>query len=193
MIENIAVRLEKSCVGIAGAGGLGSNAAIALIRAGVQNIVIADYDNVEKSNLNRQYFFADQIGMSKVEALKINALRINSDCNIAAHHLKVTPENAVALFSGCDVIVEAFDNAAQKIMLIETLMEQLPHVPLVVGSGMGGWGRSNEIQCKQLENIVLCGDFETESDESHPPLAPRVGIVANMQANEVLRLLLEKM
>jgi sulfur carrier protein ThiS adenylyltransferase len=191
-MKNIENRLKKACVGIAGAGGLGSNAAIALIRAGVQNIVIADYDKVEESNLNRQYFFADQVGMPKVEALKTNALRINPNCNITTHYLKVTPDNIVALFSGCDVIVEAFDKADQKIMLIEVLMDQLPDVPLVVGSGMGGWGKSVDIQCKQLGNVVLCGDFETEADEAHPPLAPRVGIVANMQANEVLRLLLER-
>jgi sulfur carrier protein ThiS adenylyltransferase len=190
-MENISARLNEVSIGVAGAGGLGSNAAIALIRAGVQNIVIADYDNVEKSNLNRQYFFADQIGMPKVEALKINALRINPDCNITTHCVKITPDNAVELFSGCDLIIEALDNADQKIMLIETLMEQLPDLPIVAGSGMGGWGKSVEIQCKQLGNVVLCGDFETEVNEEHPPLAPRVGIVANMQANEALRILLE--
>jgi sulfur carrier protein ThiS adenylyltransferase len=153
--------------------------------------VIADFDSVEKSNLNRQYYFADQVGTPKVKSLKMNALRINPDCNITTHHLKVTPENVVELFSGCDVMIEAFDNADQKIMLIETLTEQLPNLPLVVGSGMGGWGRSNEIGCKQLGNVVICGDFETESNEAHPPLAPRVGIVANMQANETLRILLQ--
>jgi len=183
--------LEKSRVGVAGAGGLGSNAAMALVRAGVRNIVIADYDYVEKSNLNRQYFFADQIGMPKVEAFRTNALRVNSDCNITTHHLKVTTDNAVELFSGCDLIIEAFDKADQKIMLIETLMEQLPDIPLIAGSGLGGWGKSDEIRCKQLGNVVLCGDFETEADASNPPLAPRVGIVANMQANEALRMLLD--
>ena len=185
-MEDILSRLEKVRIGIAGAGGLGSNATMALIRAGVQNIVIADYDCVEKSNLNRQYFFADQIGMSKVEALKINALRVNPDCNITTHHLKITPDNAVALFSGCDVIIEAFDKADQKIMLIETLMKHLPNTPIVTGSGIGGWGKSGDIQCKRFGNIIQCGDFETETDETHPPLAPRVGIVANMQANEAL-------
>jgi sulfur carrier protein ThiS adenylyltransferase len=189
-MENINVKLANVCVGIAGAGGLGSNAAMALVRAGVKNIVISDYDYVEKSNLNRQYFFNDQIGMSKVEALKINALRVNPDCNIITHHVKVTPDNADELFFGCDVIIEAFDKADQKIMLIETLIEHLPNIPLIVGSGMGGWGKSEEIRCKQLGNIILCGDFETEADASNPPIAPRVGIVANMQANEALRVLL---
>jgi sulfur carrier protein ThiS adenylyltransferase len=192
-MENIFARLEKVCIGIAGAGGLGSNAAMALVRAGIRNIVIADYDRVEKSNLNRQYFFTDQVGMSKVEALKINALRVNPDCNIIMHHIKITSDNAVELFSGCDLVIEALDNADQKIMLIEILMEQLPDIPLVVGSGMGGWGQSGEIRCKQFGNVVLCGDFETEANESNPPLAPRVGIVANMQANEALRVLLEGM
>ena len=190
-MKDLSVLLKNACVGIAGAGGLGSNAAIALIRAGVQNIVIADYDHVEKSNLNRQYFFADQVGMLKVEALKVNALRVNPDCNITTYCVKVTPDNAVELFSNCDVIIEAFDKADQKIMLMEVIMEQLPNIPLIAGSGIGGWGQSDEIRCKKLGNVILCGDFETESDESNPPLAPRVGIVANMQANEALRVLLE--
>jgi sulfur carrier protein ThiS adenylyltransferase len=190
MIEDISARLKNSCVGIAGAGGLGSNAAIALVRAGVQNIVIADYDNVEKSNLNRQYYFADQIGMPKVAALKANALRINPDCNIVTHHLRVTPDNAVALFSACHVMLEALDHDDQKIMLIETFMEHLPAIPLIAGSGLGGWGRSNVLRCKQLGNLYLCGDLKTVADETHPPLAPRVGMVANMQANEALGVLL---
>jgi len=190
-MEDISTRLENVCVGIAGAGGLGSNAAMALIRAGVQNIIIADYDRVERSNLNRQYFFIDQVGMLKVEALKMNALRVNPDCNITTHCVKVTPDNAVTLFSGCDVIIEAFDQADQKIMLIETLIEKLPNIPIIIGSGMGGWGKSNKIKCKQVGNTILCGDFETEADSANPPLAPRVGIVANMQANETLRLMIE--
>jgi len=192
-MENISARLEKVCVGIAGAGGLGSNAAMALIRAGVRNIVIADYDYVEKSNLNRQYFFTDQIGILKVEALKINALRVNPDCSIKTHPVKVTPDNAVELFSNCDVIIEAFDKADQKIILIETLMEYLPNIPLIVGSGIGGWGKSDEIRRKRMGNIIICGDFETEANESSPPLSPRVGIVANMQANEALGMILSEL
>jgi sulfur carrier protein ThiS adenylyltransferase len=183
----------KNCrVGVAGCGGLGSNAAIALIRCGLGNVTIVDFDVIVESNLNRQYFFRDQIGLPKVDAFKTNALRINSSCNIETHCLRITPENVVSLFSNCNVIIEALDRAEEKIMLIESLIQKLPDIPIVVGSGLGGWGKTSEIRCKQMGNIVLCGDTTTDVGDGFPPLAPRVGIVANMQANETLRLLMEK-
>jgi len=57
--------LRTSVVGIAGAGGLGSNAAAALARAGVGRLIIADFDIVESTDLNRQYYFFDQIGQPR--------------------------------------------------------------------------------------------------------------------------------
>ena len=68
--------LENAKVGIAGAGGLGSNCAMHLVRAGVKKLVIADFDVVSESNLNRQFFFRDQLGRKKVDALAENLRRI---------------------------------------------------------------------------------------------------------------------
>lgn len=191
IMEDIGLKqLNRFCIGLAGAGGLGSNAAIALVRAGIEKIVIADFDRVEASNLNRQYFFTDQIGLPKVEALKENALRINRNISVETHFLRITPENAPMLFACCDLIIEAFDKAEEKIMLMETVTQHLPQIPLIMGSGISGWGRSNEIRCNRIGNIVICGDTDTEVGENAPPLAPRVGMVACMQANEALRILL---
>lgn len=183
-------RLKQFCIGIAGAGGLGSNAAVALARAGVKKLIIVDFDRVEESNLNRQYFFADQIGAPKVEALKENILRIYADVDLKTHFVKVTQDNFKELFGDCDLVIEAFDKAEEKIMLVEAMMQNFPEKPLIVGSGMAGWGKSGEIRMEQTGNIIICGDFVSEVDAAHPPMSPRVGMVANMQANEALRILL---
>ncbi len=80
--EKIKKKLLDSSVGIAGLGGLGSNAAIALARAGVGKLVLVDFDLIERDNLNRQYYFSDQIGRAKVDAIKGNINRINPNINV---------------------------------------------------------------------------------------------------------------
>lgn len=192
IFEEIKQNLKNYTVGIAGAGGLGSNCAVALARVGIGKIIIADFDIVSESNLNRQYFFFDQIGEKKVNALKNNILRINPNIEIEAHDIKLDTRKIQSLFSSCDVMVEAFDKADQKQMLIEAMLEKIPEMPLVIGSGMAGYGENNALKTKQSGNLFICGDGKSEIAENLPPLAPRVGIVANMQANVVLEILLNK-
>jgi sulfur carrier protein ThiS adenylyltransferase len=184
--------LKNYTVGIAGAGGLGSNCAVALSRVGIGKLIIADFDVIKESNLNRQYFFRDQLGEKKVSALKKNILRINPEAEIIIHDLKLNENNLVPIYKDCDIIVEAFDVAEMKQMIIETCMSKLPDKPLIIGSGIAGWGKSNEIRTRQSENLYICGDERAETSTQNPPLAPRVGIVANMQANTVLEILLNK-
>jgi sulfur carrier protein ThiS adenylyltransferase len=193
LYSEIKAHLSKFRVGIAGAGGLGSNCAVALARCGVGTLVIADFDVIEKINLNRQYYFSGQVGMLKTEALKENISHINPDVRVIIYHEKVDRRNASDIFSGCDVIVEAFDQAAMKEMLIETVQSEMPGIPVVVGSGMAGWGKTGEIRFRKIdETLYVCGDECTEVSEDLPPLAPRVGIVANMQANVVIELLMNR-
>ncbi|MDX9694638.1 MAG: sulfur carrier protein ThiS adenylyltransferase ThiF [Bacteroidales bacterium] len=191
-IEEIKNKLKNYTVGIAGAGGLGSNCAVALARVGIGKLVVADFDVVSESNLNRQYFFRDQIGIKKVDALKENINRINPEVKIEIHDIKLNEQNIVPLFKDCNIVVEAFDLAEMKKMLIETCITQLPNIPIVIGSGMAGFGDSNSIKVRRIENLYICGDEKTEVSDHNPPLAPRVGIVANMQANTVLEILLEE-
>ncbi len=122
--------LKKFRVGIAGAGGLGSNCAAALARTGMGTLVIADFDLVELSNLSRQYYFTDQIGMMKTTALKENLSRINPEVNVVIHEVKLDKKNIPFIFSGCNIIVEAFDKTEMKEMLIETVQKELPGIPL---------------------------------------------------------------
>jgi len=190
----IKVHLAKFRVGIAGAGGLGSNCAVALARSGIGTLVISDFDLIEEANLNRQFYFADQIGMKKTLALSENIKRTGSSTRIIANQIELNPENVPRIFSGCDVIVEAFDRADMKEMIIETVLTKMPGIPLVIGSGMAGWGKNEFVKCRKIDDqLFVCGDETTEASEDLPPMAPRVGIVANMQANTVIDILMNKL
>ena len=189
-IEN---HLKKFRVGIAGAGGLGSNCAVALARTGVGTLIIADFDKVEILNLSRQFYFVSQIGMMKTEALKENLTSIRSEINVIIHTVKLNRENIPLIYSGCHIIVEAFDSTDMKEMLIETVQSRLPGIPLIVGSGMAGWGDTEILKVRKIdETLYVCGDELSEASDDQPVLAPRVGIVANMQANIVIEILMKK-
>ena len=191
--SKIKQKLSKYKIGIAGAGGLGSNCAVSLVRSGINNLVIGDFDIVSESNLNRQFYFRNQVGQKKVEALAENLYRINSDLQLQLIDKKLKPADIVNFFTDCDIIVEAFDDKVQKQMLIETVLEKMPEKPLVIGTGMAGWGDNNSIRTEKFDNIYICGDQISEISDELPPIGPRVGVVANMQANQVLEILLGKM
>ncbi len=181
--------LARARVGIAGAGGLGSNCAQHLVRAGVCHLVVADFDVVGASNLNRQFFFRDQIGRKKVEALRENLLRIDPEADVRAVDARLDAASARALFADCDVVVEALDAVAAKTMLLGALLPL--GTALVTASGIAGWGRSNALRVRRLgARVVAVGDETTGVDNATPPVSPRVGIAAAQQANAVLALLL---
>lgn len=184
-------RVKRATVGIAGVGGLGSAVAIALARTGVGTLIIADFDLVEPSNLNRQQYFIDQLGIPKVYALRDTLGRVNPHVHVAACHLRLTPGNVAEVFGAVDVLVEAFDRADQKAMLTETFTARFPDKPLVAGSGMAGYGPANNVITRRsFGNLYLCGDGSTAAAPGVGLMAPRVGVAAHHQANAVLRLLL---
>jgi sulfur carrier protein ThiS adenylyltransferase len=190
--SEIKTHLRKFRVGIAGAGGLGSNCAVSLAKCGVGTLVIADFDIIEESNLNRQYYFTDQIGMLKTVALKENIFRINPDVFVIIHQKRLDSHNIPEIFSGCNIIVEAFDRPEMKQMIIETVQLKMPGIPLVAGSGLAGWGKSETIRYRKIDDtLYICGDESTEASEELPTMAPRVGMVANMQANVVVEILMK--
>jgi sulfur carrier protein ThiS adenylyltransferase len=191
--KEIRDHLSRFRVGIAGAGGLGSNCAVALARSGVGTIVVSDFDIIEPANLNRQYFFTSQVGMPKSSALKENIGRINPDVTVLAHTEKLNASNIPLIFKGCDVIVEAFDSDAMKEMIIETVQIKMPGIPIIVGSGLAGWGQNDAIRFHRIDDtLFICGDESTVAGDDLPPMAPRVGMVANMQANTVIEILMKK-
>jgi len=181
--------LRRSSVGIAGAGGLGSNVAVALARAGVGRLVIADFDRIEPSNLNRQQFFLDQVGERKVVALRENLLAVNPYSLYEIHDVRINRRNAATIFARVDVLVEAFDKAAAKEMLIEASLARFPGRPIVAASGLAGYGRNPKIHARRLGNLYVCGDESSQCPKGISPMAPRVALVAAMQANLVVELL----
>ena len=181
---------SRAKVGIAGAGGLGSNCAVALARAGVRRLVIADFDKVSAQNLDRQYYFIPQVGNYKVDALAATLALIDSEVEVSAHRLRLDPASARALYKGCDVIVEALDEAEAKAMFIETCLEAFPETHIVAASGLAGLGHFESIKILHRGMLHICGDFENEVSSESPPVSTRVAIIANLEADIVLDLLL---
>jgi sulfur carrier protein ThiS adenylyltransferase len=184
-------KVKRASVGIAGLGGLGSAVAVALARTGVGRLVLADFDVVEPSNLNRQQFFIDQIGRPKTEALAENLRRINPYVALETLAVRLTPENIPTIFGDVDVLVEAFDRADQKAMLLDAFVAAWPNRPLVMASGLAGHGPGGTIGVRRLgRNVHIVGDGASAAEPGRGLMAPRVGIAAHLQANTVLRLLL---
>ena len=181
--------LEKAKIGVAGLGGLGSNVLCHLVRAGIRRFVAADFDVVSESNLNRQFFFADQVGRKKTDALAENLRRIVPDAELDFRDLRLTAENTPEVFAGCDVVVEAFDKADAKTMLIGALAES--GIPVVAASGLAGFGKSNDIRVRKAgKALYLVGDLVSGISPELAPASPRVGIAAAMEANTVVAILL---
>ena len=181
--------LEQAKIGVAGLGGLGSNVISHLVRAGIRRFVAADFDTVAASNLNRQFFFADQVGKKKTEALAENLRRIARGLELDFHDLRLTAENIPEFFARCDIVVEAFDKAEAKTMLIGALADS--GIPVVTASGLAGFGKSNDIRVRKAgKNLYLVGDLVSGISPELAPASPRVGIAAAMEANTVVAILL---
>lgn len=184
-------KLSEAKVAICGLGGLGSAIGIGLARAGIGSLHLIDFDRVDLSNLNRQQYSYDEIGMPKTDALEREIRRFSPYIKIKKDFTKITDENVLDLLRDDDIICEAFDLAEEKAMLTNAVMEQLPGKYMVGASGMAGYGDSNIIKTKKImKKYYLCGDGESEAVEGNGLIAPRVMICAAHQANMVIRLIL---
>ena len=181
-------RLKGSAVGVAGLGGLGSNIAVLLARSGVGRMVVADDDTVELSNIHRQCYSLDCIGMKKTDAIVKEITRINPFCTVEKHDVRLT-ENNLDIFAGCDIVCEAFDNAENKIMLIENLSKMGKTV--VSGNGMAGKGQANSIVTRKVgDSIYICGDGTSDVNTEGSLMPSRVTVCAAHQANAVVRIIM---
>lgn len=184
-------KLKGSKVAVAGLGGLGSNIAAGLARMGVGNLFLVDFDIVEPSNLNRQSYYIKHIGMAKTDAVKEQLKEINPFINVRTENVKVTKENAAALFKGYDVVCEAFDNPAAKAMLVNEIMLNAPDTKIVCASGMAGYESANDIKTeRKMKNLYICGDLKTGADFNMGLMVPRVLVCVGHQINMTIRLLL---
>ena len=183
-------RFSSATVAICGLGGLGSNIAISLARAGIGKLILIDFDRVDITNLHRQQYKADQIGMHKTEALAENLREINPYIELETHTERITEENVVTLLKDAEIICEAFDDAECKAMLTNTVLSELPDKYLVDASGMAGMGMTNSIKTRRITSrFYLCGDETSEVSDGIGLVAPRVALCAAHQAQTVLRIL----
>lgn len=188
--ERIRRKLGNTSVGIAGLGGLGSNAAVSLARAGVGKLVLVDFDSVEKGNLDRQYYFLHQVGKPKVDAIAENIKNIDPDVKVEAFNLKLEKGAMEKPFRDVDVIIEALDNAETKAVFIEEILSKLSGKPLVAASGVAGYGNSERIKTLRSGNLFLCYDEHAPSSEEDVLIAPRVALMGNWEANLALEIIL---
>lgn len=178
-------------VGIAGLGGLGSNIAVMLTRLGIGHLVLADFDQVDLSNLNRQHYMIRHLGMEKTKALAEQLYQINPYIDLTLHTVRITQDNALFVFRDCLMICEAFDQPQAKADLVNTVLEQEPDKIIVAASGLAGYGSANDIKTRRvMKNLYLCGDNKSGIEDGMCLMAPRAALCAAHQANMVLRLIL---
>ncbi len=183
-------RFSAATVAICGLGGLGSQIAIALARAGVGKLILTDFDRVDITNLHRQQYKASQIGKYKTEALAENLRDISPYITLEIRNTRITEANAVPILENADIICEAFDCPQAKAMLVNTVLEKLPGKFLVAASGMAGLGSANSIRTRKItEHFYLCGDEVSDTGDGMGLAAPRVMLCAAHQALMVLRIL----
>jgi len=185
---------SSATVAICGLGGLGSNIAIVLARAGIGKLILIDFDRVDITNLHRQQYKADQIGMYKTEALADNLREIAPYIELEMHTERITEDNAVKLLQGADIICEAFDDAECKAMLTDTVLTEMRDKYLVAASGMAGMGVTNSIKTRRITSrFYLCGDEMSEVSDGIGLVAPRVALCAAHEAHTVLRIIAKQL
>ena len=188
--EELQKRLGDARVAVCGLGGLGSNIAIALARAGVGHLHLIDFDCVDLSNLNRQQYFVSQLGMPKTEAMRENLRQIAPYCEVLTDQTRMTSDNLTQLLVNEQVVCEAFDSPEAKAMLVNGVLEHFPKTWLVAGNGMAGLEDANRIQTRRISShFFLCGDGESDVKSCGSLFAARVMACAAHQALTVIRIL----
>lgn len=186
----VAERVRRSVVGIAGLGGLGSAVALSLARTGVGRLILADYDIVEPSNLNRQQYFVKHLGMAKTEAMRELVAEVNPAVRVTTFRRKLTPRNIAGAFRAAEVVIEGFDKASEKSWLVGAVRDSLPRAFLILASGVAGFGDSNAIRTWRMgDRTFVVGDLRSAAGPGQGLMAPRVGVAANHQADLAIRLL----
>ena len=188
--DDLQNKISAARVAVCGLGGLGSNIAIALARAGVGHLHLIDFDRVDLTNLNRQQYAVGQLGQYKTDALRETLSLVSPYCDVTCDTVRVTEENLPDLLKTEDYICEAFDRAEAKAMLVSGVLEHFPEKYLVAGSGLAGLGSANTIQTRRVsKRFYLCGDGTSDSSVGLGLVASRVLVCAAHEANMILRLI----
>ena len=188
------VRFSKSIVSVIGAGGLGSPALLYLAAAGIGEIRIIDDDEVDISNLQRQILHSEKdVGVKKVDSAAERMSKIDSAVKIKIFKQKLTPQNAIELITGSDVVIDGTDNFAARYALNDAC-EKLG-IPWVFASVLRFEGQVSVFNYQDGPN------YRDLFPQPPPPeLAPNcseagilgsvTGIIGSIQATEAMKVLL---
>lgn len=183
-------KISSTTVAVCGLGGLGSNIAVSLTRAGIGKLVLIDFDKVDITNLHRQQYMASQVGMYKTDALSENLEKISPYIKFEIHTVRITESNAIEILKNTDIICEAFDNPEAKAILTNTVLEKMPDKYLIAASGMAGIGSANKIKTRKItKKFYLCGDEVSDVNDNAGLFSSRVMLCAAHQAHAVLRII----
>lgn len=188
--KELTAKFLAASVAVCGLGGLGSNIAIFLARAGIPKLILIDFDRVDVTNLHRQQYKAAQVGRYKTEALSENLKEMAPYTETECHTVRMDESNIPELLKDADIICEAFDSAECKAMLANAVLEALPDKYLVAASGMAGLGSPNAVKTRKITNrFYLCGDEVSDANSGIALISSRVALCAAHQAHTVLRIL----
>ena len=186
-------KISSTTVAVCGLGGLGSNIATSLARAGIGKLLLIDFDKVDITNLHRQQYKANQIGMCKTEALQNNLKEINPYLETKIHTICLDESNAKDVLADADIICEAFDNAEAKANIVNFVLSEMPDKYIVAASGMAGLDSANLIKTRKVsKRFYLCGDEVSDIKDGIGLVSTRVMLCAAHQAHTVLRIIAEE-
>ena len=187
------MKISSTTVAVCGLGGLGSNIAISLARAGIGKLILIDFDKVDITNLHRQQYKANQIGMCKTEALQNNLKEINPYLETKIHTICLDESNAKDVLADADIICEAFDNAEAKANIVNFVLSEMPDKYIVAASGMAGLDSANLIKTRKVsKRFYLCGDEVNDIKDGIGLVSTRVMLCAAHQAHTVIRIIAEE-
>ena len=180
-------KLRQARIFVAGTGGFGSPILTYLAVAGVGQIIIANFDIVDPSNLNRQYLHHEKdIGKEKIKSAEEKFISLNPEIRVETIKEKITDENVVSIVPPCDLIIDALDNFDTRHALNKLPVER--KIPLIHGAISGYRGQittiiSNEIPC------LYCIFPSSFKKEVFPVLGTTPGVIGTIQANEAIKYL----
>jgi molybdopterin-synthase adenylyltransferase len=177
-------KLRKARVFVAGTGGLGSPISTYLAVAGVGKIIIADFDIVDPSNLNRQFLHHEKdIGREKVKSAEEKLLSLNPEIEVETIKEKITDENAGSVVPPCDLIIDALDNFDTRHVLNKLAVER--KIPLIHGAVSGYRGQATTVIPGKTP-CLYCIFPSSFKKEIFPVLGTTPGVIGTIQANEAI-------
>ncbi len=180
-------RLEDATVFLAGCGGLGSPVAFYLAAAGVGHLRIADSENEDATNLNRQILHRpDRIGMPKAASAKLTLEAFNPDIEVTAFASFIDEKTAPRMIGDADIIVDAMDNFAARYVLNE--MSQAHDIPLMHGGVAGLTGQATLILPKKTA-CLSCIFPDAKTTTGTPILGTAAGVIGSIEAEETIKYL----